>query len=272
MIARTQEEKDGVIESGRRLGVILEEVAKAVRPGVTSAELDAIAERLIREGGDEPAFLDYTPERAARPYPATLCVSTNDEVVHGIPNEEPRTLKEGDIVALDLGLIHKGFVSDSAVSVAVGKVSDEATKLMRVTQQALYNGIAAARPGARVGDISHAIEATYKGTGFSVVKILGGHGVGGAVHEEPYIPNVGHPGTGEEIVEGMVLALEPIANAGKGSVLLAPDGYTYRTKDGSISAHFEHTILIEKNGARVVTQRPGGAVSLIPDPGLYCPR
>lgn len=257
MIVRTQEEREGVIESGRRLGVVLEEVAKAVAPGVTTAELDAIAERLIREGGDEPAFLDYTPEHAARPYPATLCVSVNDEVVHGIPNEAPRTLKEGDIASLDLGLIHKGFVSDSAVSVPVGAVSDAAVRLMEATRKALYAGIAAARPGARVGDISSAIEKTYAGTGFAVVKILGGHGVGGAVHEEPYIPNVGHPGTGEEIEEGMVLALEPIANVGKGSVLLAPDGYTYRTKDGSISAHFEHTILVTKEKTIVTTRRPG---------------
>lgn len=257
MIVKTQEEREGVIEAGRRLGVVLSEVAKIVRPGVTTAELDALAEKIIRDGGDVPAFLDYTPERAARPYPATLCVSVNDEVVHGIPNEAPRILNEGDIVALDLGLIHKGFVVDSALTVPVGKVSGEATRLMNVTQASLEAAIAAARPGNRIGDISNATERAFKGTGFSVVKVLGGHGVGGAVHEEPWISNVGVAGTGPEIVEGMVLALEPIANAGKASVVLAPDGYTYRTKDGSISAHFEHTILIEKDKTLVVSRRPG---------------
>lgn len=257
MIVRNDSDREGIIEAGRRLGVVLSEVAKAVGPGVSTATLDEIAERLIREGGDMPAFLDYTPERSARPYPATLCVSVNDEVVHGIPNEAPRTLKEGDIVALDLGLIHKGYVTDSAITVPVGKVSDEATRLMAVTKASLENAIAAARPGNRIGDISHATEKTFKGTGFSVVKVLGGHGVGAGVHEEPWIANVGSPGTGPEIVEGMVLALEPIANAGKASVILAPDGYTYRTKDGSISAHFEHTILVEKDKTIVVSRRPG---------------
>ncbi|MBY0110799.1 type I methionyl aminopeptidase [Patescibacteria group bacterium] len=257
MIVRNNTDREGIIESGRRLGVVLSEVAKAVAPGVSTATLDEIAERLIREGGDMPAFLDYTPERAARPYPATLCVSVNDEVVHGIPNEAPRFIKEGDIVALDLGLIHKGYVTDSAITVPVGKVSDEATRLMAVTKASLENAIAAARPGNCIGDISHATEKTFKGTGFSVVKVLGGHGVGAGVHEEPWIANVGTPGTGPEIVEGMVLALEPIANAGKASVILAPDGYTYRTKDGSISAHFEHTILVEKDKTLVVSRRPG---------------
>lgn len=256
MIVRTSDERAGIIESGRRLGAILEEVAKAVRPGVKTDELNAIAERLIREGGDTPAFLDYVPERAMRPYPATLCVSVNDEVVHGIPNEAPRTLEEGDIVALDLGLIHKGFVSDSAISVAVGKTDKESEELMRATQAALEAAIAAARAGARVGDVSHATESAFKGTGFSVVKVLGGHGVGGAVHEEPWIGNTGHPGTGPELREGEVIALEPIANAGKAGVILASDGYTYRTKDGSRSAHFEHTLIVEKGGATVTTRRP----------------
>lgn len=256
MIVRTDEERVGVIESGRRLGAILEEVGKAVRPGVSTEELDLLALRLIRQWGDEPAFLDYTPERSMRPYPATLCISINDEVVHGIPNEAPRTLKEGDIVSLDLGLIHKGFVSDSAITVPVGTVDETSTKLMAATKHALEAAIAAARPGNRVGDISHATESAFKGTGFSVVKVLGGHGVGGAVHEEPWIGNTGHPGTGPELVEGMVLALEPIANVGKAGVVLAGDGYTYRTKDGSRSAHFEHTILLEKDRTLVVTRRP----------------
>ncbi len=255
MIVRTKEQRAGIIESGRRLGVVLEEVAKMVVPGVSTKTLDERAERLIREGGDVPAFLHYVPERGMRPYPATLCVSVNEEVVHGIP-EASRILAEGDIVSLDLGLIHKGFISDSALTVAVGKTDKISYELMNATQQALEAAIGAAKVGNRIGDISHATESTFKGTGFSVVRELGGHGVGERVHEEPWIGNTGHPGTGEEIVEGMVLALEPIANAGKAAVMLAPDGYTYRAKDGSRSAHFEHTILIEKSGTTVVTRRP----------------
>ncbi len=256
MIVKTPEEREGIAESGRRLAVILEKVAKEAKVGVSTRTLDELAEKLIRDGGDEPAFLGYRPERAMRPYPATLCVSINDEVVHGIPNESPRILADGDIVALDIGLIHKGFISDTAVTVAIGKADAETKKLMDITQRSLEAGIKAARPGNRVGDISHAIESAFDGSGFALVKVLGGHGVGAHVHEEPWISNVGHPGTGEELVEGMVLALEPIANAGKAAVVLAPDGYTYRTRDGSKSAHFEHTILIEKDRTLVLTRRP----------------
>lgn len=260
MIARTSEEREGLIEAGKRLGEVLAKVAETARPGVSTQELDALAERLIREGGDTPAFLNYTPDGAKRPYPATLCVSINDEVVHGIPNVSSRTLKDGDIVGLDLGLTHDGFIVDSALTVAIGTIDDRASRLMAVTKEALENGINAARAGNRIGDISHAIEETYKDTGFSVVRVLGGHGVGKRVHEEPFIPNVGHAGTGEEIVEGMVLALEPIANEGKATVVVASDGYTYRTKDGSRSAHFEHTILIENGAARVLTRRSNESV------------
>ncbi|HYF28937.1 MAG TPA: type I methionyl aminopeptidase [Candidatus Paceibacterota bacterium] len=256
MIVRSPEERAAVIEAGRRLGAVLEEVGRKVAPGVSTLDLETLATALIRAGGDAPAFAGYTPEGAGRPYPASLCVSVNDEVVHGIPNERPRILEEGDIVALDLGLIHDGIVVDSAITVPVGKVSGEAERLMAATREALERAIEVARPGARVGDISHATGAAFKGTGFAVVKALGGHGVGRAVHEEPYIANDGHPGTGPEIIAGMVLALEPIANAGKAGVHLASDGYTYRTKDGSLSAHFEHTILIEEAGTVVVTRRP----------------
>jgi methionyl aminopeptidase len=256
MIVRTSEEREGIIESGRRLGIILEEVAKMVAPGVSTEALDARAEELIRDGGDVPAFLGYRSEGGERPYPATLCVSINEEVVHGIPNEDPKILQEGDIVSLDLGLIHKGFVSDSAVTVPVGEVDSASKKLMEATKRSLEAAILAAKVGNRVGDISAATEAAYKGTGFSVVRELGGHGVGASVHEEPWIGNTGKAGTGELLVPGMVLALEPIANLGKGSVMLAPDDWTYRTKDGSRSAHFEHTILIEEGRTRVLTRRP----------------
>lgn len=253
MTIATGEQKDALIEAGERLGGILRALRDTVAPGITAGELDDMAERLIRDGGDEPCFLGYQPEGATRPYPAALCVSINDEVVHGIPNEFAKALKEGDIVGLDLGLRHKGVIVDAAITVPVGTVDEEAKKLIAATEKALAAGIAAAVPGKHVGDIAHAIQKVIESAGFSVVKELGGHGVGEFVHEEPFIPNFGKPGTGEELTEGMVLALEPIANAGKAAVILAPDGYTFRTKDGSRSAHFEHTILLEKGGARIVT-------------------
>jgi methionyl aminopeptidase len=256
MIAKTEEQKTKLREAGKHLGEVLELLADMVAPGMSTQTLEDEANRLIAERGDTTAFLGYTPEGAPRAYPATLCVSVNDEVVHGIPNESPRTLKEGDIVTLDLGLIHEGYVVDSALTIPVGKVDPVAYSLMNATRESLERAIDAARVGNRIGDISHATEKAFVGTGFSVVKVLGGHGVGGAVHEDPFISNFGHPGTGEEIVEGMVLALEPIANEGKASVVIGSDGYTYRTKDGSRSAHFEHTIIIGKDGAEVITRRP----------------
>jgi len=253
MTITSDTERANLIEGGRSLAAVLEALRAKVAPGVTSEELDDLAERLIRDGGDEPCFLGYTPEGADRPYPATLCVSINDEVVHGIPNETPRSLKEGDIVGLDLGLRHNGVIVDAAITVAVGTVSEESKKLMRATESALTAGIAAAIPGKHVGDISNAIQKEIEGAGFTVIRELGGHGVGERVHEEPFIPNFGKPGTGELLEKGMVLALEPISSAGKAAVTLAPDGYTFRTKDGSRSAHFEHTILLEKEGARIIT-------------------
>lgn len=253
MIVQDVQTREKLLEAGRRLARVLEALRAAVAPGVTAEELDDLAESLIRAGGDEPAFLGYTPEGAHRPYPATLCVSINDEVVHGIPNESRKTLKEGDIVGLDLGLIHEDIIVDAAYTVPVGQVDELSKKLLRATEEALVAGIAEALPGNHVGDISHAIGATIKRAGFSIVKSLGGHGVGERVHEEPFIPNYGRAGAGPLLVEGMVLALEPISSAGAAAVTIAPDGYTYRTKDGSRSAHFEHTILIEKSGARIIT-------------------
>jgi methionyl aminopeptidase len=253
MIIRTLEEKEILIEAGKRLARVLETVRAKVAPGVTAEELDDLAEGLIRDGDDEPAFLGYKPNGARRAYPAALCVSVNDEVVHGIPNESVKVLREGDIVGLDLGLTHNGVVVDAAVTVPVGVASDEMKKLIRATETALAAGIRKAVPGNHVGDISHAIQKEIEGAGFSVVKELGGHGVGDTVHDEPFIPNFGRPGAGILLEEGMVLALEPIASTGKAAVTLALDGYTYRTKDGSRSAHFEHTILIEKGEARIIT-------------------
>ncbi len=253
MTIKNESERANLIEGGKRLARVLAALRAKAAPGVTAEELDDVAERMIREGGDEPCFLGYTPDGAFRAYPAALCVSINDEVVHGIPNESVKMLREGDIVGLDLGLTHNGVIVDAAITVPVGAVSGEMTKLLSATENALAAGIAKAIPGNHMGDISHAIQEEIERACFSVVKELGGHGVGDMVHEEPFIPNFGRAGEGPLLSEGMVLALEPIANAGKAAVILAPDGYTYRTKDGSRSAHFEHTILIEKDGARIIT-------------------
>ncbi len=253
MTIKNDTERANLIEAGKRLAAVLAMLRAKVAPGVTTEELDDAAEQMIRDGGDEPCFLGYTPEGAQRPYPASLCVSINDEVVHGIPNESVKILREGDIVGLDLGLTHEGIIVDAAITVPVGQASEETKRLLEATEQSLAAGIAQAIPGNHMGDISYAIQKEIERAGFKVVKELGGHGVGDMVHEEPFIPNFGRPGEGPILEEGMVLALEPISTAGKATVILTPDGYTYRTKDGSRSAHFEHTILIEKGGARIIT-------------------
>ncbi len=254
MIITNSTQRVDLIEAGKRLASVLQALRKATVPGVTTADLEDIAVQMIRDGGDEPCFLGYAPEGADRPFPAALCASINDEIVHGIPNENSKTLKEGDIIGLDLGLRHNGMIVDSAITVAVGEIDDASKKLMRATEEALTAGIAAAKVGNHVGDISNAIQAVIEGAGLKVIKELGGHGVGEKVHEEPFVPNFGTRGTGELLEEGMVLALEPISTAGKASIIIDADGYTYRTKDGSRSAHFEHTILIEKGGVVVVTR------------------
>ena len=241
-------------EGGKRLAFILNEVAKIVRPGVSTRELDVLAHKLSVQGGDKPAFLDYKPYGAKRAYPASLCVSINDEVVHGIPNEnEPKILKEGDIVSLDMGIIHKGLITDSAITVPVGKINKKARELLNVTREALDIGIQMARAGNTVGDIGFAIENFVKPYGFGVVRELAGHGVGYKVHEDPYVPNYGRRGEGEILRPGMVIAIEPMINEGTPDIKLDPDGYTYRTLDGEISAHFEHTIVITGKGPEILT-------------------
>lgn len=239
-------------EAGRRLSFVLDEVAKEIRPGVSERELDKKARELIEKNGDSPAFLGYTPEGSQEPYPATLCVSINNKVVHGIPTD--RKLEEGDIVALDIGLKHNGIFVDMAKTYAVGEIFDEAQRLIATTEDALREGIKAARAGGRIGDIGHAIESRVLKDGFDVVRELGGHGVGNKLHEGPFIPNWGTKGKGEKLVEGMVLALEPITTAGSPEVEIIDDGYTYVTKDGSVAAHFEDTILITSQGAEVITK------------------
>ncbi len=253
MIIKNDKERNALIEGGARLAKILRALRTKVAPGVTTEELDDLAEKLIRDNNDTPTLIGYTPYGAKRPYPAALCVSINNEVVHGIPNEPVEILKEGDIVGLDLVLTHLGVIVDSAITVAVGNVTEETKKLLKVTERSLVAGIAVAIPGNHTGDIGYAIQKEVEKSGFNVIRDLGGHGVGDNVHEEPFIPNFGHKGDGEILEEGMVLALEPISSVGKSAVKLGVDGYTFFTKDGSKSAHFEHTILLEKDKARIIT-------------------
>lgn len=251
---KTQEEIAILREGGKRLAFILSELEKMVAPGVSTKALDDRARELALEGGDQPSFLNYQPDGAKRPYPASLCVSINDEVVHGIPNEHPRDLKDGDIVSLDMGIVHKGLITDSAITVAVGKIDDEARQLLKITREALQKGIEAARGGARVGDIGHAIESYTAEYPFSHAEGLAGHGVGYKVHEDPYVPNTGKAGTGIVLKPGMVIAIEPMLNLGTGKIKLDQDGYTYRTRDGKRSAHFEHTIAITDGAPIILTK------------------
>src|SRR3989344_1884560 len=252
MIIKTEEEIKILREGGKRLAQILNKVKDKVRPGVSTKELDIYAEKLIREGGDSPAFLNYRPEGAKYPYPASLCVSVNDEVVHGIPNTD-RILKEGDIVGIDCGLKHKNLFTDMAITVSVGEIDAEAKKLLKITREALEKGVSAARAGNRVGDVSHAIESFVRPYKYGIVEVLSGHGVGRSIHEDPYVPNFGKPCTGPKIVLGMVIAIEPMLNQGTKNVILQSDGYTFRTADNKKSAHFEHTVLISEAGPEILT-------------------
>lgn len=250
---KTLNEIEILREGGKRHAEILKALKDLVEPGVSTLILEEEALRLIAEYGDKPAFLGYTPAGAKRPYPASLCVSINEEIVHGIPNEAARILSDGDIVALDLGLVHEGLITDSAISVGVGVIDDEARELLKVTKMALDAGIAAALPGNTIGDIGFAINEVVKKTKFSLAEDLAGHGVGYAVHEDPFVPNRGREGEGERLVPGMVIAIEPMVNTGKGSIKTMKDGYTIVTRDGSRSAHFEHTIAITSEGNIVLT-------------------
>ena len=250
---KTAEEIEILREGGRRLARILSAVRDSIKPGVTTRELDKLAEKLMRDGGDEPAFLHYTPEGMVIPYPGTLCVSVNDEIVHGIGGD--RVLKEGDIIGIDTGLKHKGLFTDSALTVPVGEIDDTAKKLIVATEGALMAGIAVARGGNTTGDIGYAIEKYVKERGFVVVEELGGHGVGYKQHEDPHISNYGDRGQGVKLKPGMVLALEPIVHEGTRYIKLMPDGYTYVTRDHKRSAHFEHTILITDGDAEILTRR-----------------
>jgi methionyl aminopeptidase len=226
---------------------VLAELKSLVVPGLTTADLNAVAEKRLGEAGAEPAFKGY------HGYPATICASINEQVVHGIPSKRP--LVEGDIVSIDMGAKLDGFYGDSAVTVPVGRVSDEADRLLKVTEASLYEGLAAVKPGARVSDIGAAVQAHVEAHGFSVVREFVGHGIGTKLHEEPQIPNYGPAGRGPRLSEGMVLAVEPMVNLGKAAVKVLGDGWTAVTKDGSLSAHFEHTVVVTGSGCRILTNR-----------------
>lgn len=251
---KTKEEIEILREGGRRLAEIMEVIAQKVEPGISSIELNNLAEKMAIDGEDKPAFLNYRPYGAKRPYPASLCVSVNDEIVHGIPNEGDKILKEGDIVSLDMGLIHKGLITDMAITVPVGKIDDSARKLIEVCKESLMKGIEAANGGNTIGDIGFAIEKYVRPFGYGIVRELAGHGVGYKVHEQPYVPNFGRKGAGEKLKPGMILAIEPMLNEGTREIILDKDDYTYRTKDGKRSTHFEHTILITKGKAEILTK------------------
>lgn len=235
--------------AGRIVADTIDRVLAAVRPGATTADLDAVAEAFILEQGAVPSFKGY------RGFPASICASMNDEVVHGIPSPK-RVLEEGDILSLDFGAIWEGYHGDSAVTVFVGEPpSAEAEKLVRVTKEALEAGIAQIRPGGHLSDISHAVEQVVEGGGFSVVREYVGHGIGRSLHEDPQIPNYGPPGRGPELRPGLVIAVEPMVNLGGWPTRVLADDWTVVTADGSLSAHFEHTIAVTEDGHDVLTAR-----------------
>jgi methionyl aminopeptidase len=242
------------IEIMRRANVIvaevLQELKRRVAPGVTTLDLDAIAEEMTLKRNAIPAFKGYSV--AGRVYPRCLCASINEEIVHGIPSN--RALREGDIVGLDYGVIYEGFYGDSALTVGVGKVSDEAVRLMDVTERSLYTGIEQLHEGKRLGDLGAAVQKVAESAGFSVVRSFVGHGIGKRLHEEPPVPNYGEPEHGLRLKEGMVLAIEPMVNVGGHEVEIKDDGWTAVTKDGSLAAHFEHSVAITKDGPYILSQ------------------
>jgi len=253
IIIKTPEEIEIIREGGKRLASVLSKVKEMVKPGISTWDLDQYAQKLIKDMGDYPAFLNYKPDGANTPYPAALCVSVNDEVVHGIPKKD-KILQEGDIVSLDLGLRHKGLYTDMATTVGVGEISNGSKKLLETTEKALMIGIDAAVCGNKIGDIGYAIESFARPHKYGIVEILAGHGVGKAVHEDPYIPNFGKANTGAKLVKGMVIAIEPMLNNGTKNLKLEKDGWTFRTADGKRSAHFEHTILITDGEPEILTK------------------
>ncbi len=244
VVLKTPGEIELMDAANRIVLAVIEGVGGMIVPGVTPRELDRYAESAIRQAGAVPAFLRY------RGYPATLCISVDDVIVHGIPNDEP--LREGQIVGIDCGVLYKGYYGDAARTFAVGTVDPEAQRLLAVTEKALELAVAQVRPGARLSDIGHAVQQYTESQGFSVVREFSGHGIGTALHEDPQVPNFGEPGRGPKLKPGMVLAIEPMINAGSCDVRVDADGWTARTVDGSRSAHFEFSVAVTGGGAKVL--------------------
>jgi methionyl aminopeptidase len=247
---KTEQEIETIRENGLLIASILNEVAKAAVAGVSTWELDQMAEKKIKAVGGVPAFKNYGPKD--NPYPAALCTSVNDEIVHGIPSKNV-ILQEGDIISLDIGMRYKGLYTDTALTVGVGKISAGAANLMAVTKKALQAAIAVAKAGNTIGDIGAATQKVVEASGYSVVRDLVGHGVGYDVHEDPQVPGYGKAGSGLQLVPGMVLAIEPMVTAGSYKIVVDGDDWTIRTADGSLAAHFEHTVAIGKRGPRILT-------------------
>jgi methionyl aminopeptidase len=245
IIRKSKTEIQKMRAAGRIVAEVLSRLSAMVAPGVTTRELDFEAERMIRDAGAYPTFKGY------RGYVASICTSINDEVVHGIPGN--RRLREGDIIGIDCGATYYGYVGDSAVTVAVGQVSEEVKRLLDVTRQSLYEAISQCRVGNRLGDVSYAVQAYVEPRGYSVVRNYCGHGIGRAMHEDPQVPNYGQPGTGKVLREGWVIAIEPMVNLGRHDVKQLSDGWTVITLDGRPSAHFEHTVAITEEGPQILT-------------------
>ncbi len=249
IILKSRAEISTMRRAGEVVAAAIAAARDAVRPGMTTADLDAVAARVIEGRGAQASFLGY------RGFPATICTSVNDEIVHGIPGT--RLLKEGDLVKLDVGAVVDGFHADSAVTIPVGEPAPEALKLIEATERALWAGLAEARAERRLGDIGAAVQTVAEGAGFSVVREYVGHGIGRSLHEEPPVPNYGSPGKGYRLTEGLVVAIEPMVNVGSYATRLLPDGWTVVTQDGSLSAHFEHTVAVTADGPWVLTDPQG---------------
>jgi methionyl aminopeptidase len=246
MTIKSPEEISIMAEGGKLLAKIMKTLEKKVKPGITTKELDRLAESLILKSGGKCSFKGYEG------FPACLCTSINEEIVHAIPSE--RKIKEGDILSLDIGMRYKGYHSDMAITVPVGKIDYEVARLIRVTKKALKRGIKKVRPGNTIGDIGNIIQRYVESQGFNVVRDLCGHGIGKEIHEDPQILNYGKRHTGPEIKEGMVFCLEPMVTVGDWHIKKSKDGYGYQTEDGSLSAHFEHTVAVTKNGCQILTE------------------
>ncbi|OGW51037.1 MAG: type I methionyl aminopeptidase [Nitrospirae bacterium RBG_19FT_COMBO_42_15] len=247
IILKSQQEIAKMASAGRIVAEVLEGLKNLVKPGTTTLELDEFTEEFLRKKGAKPAFKGY------RDYPATICASINNQVVHGIPSDKV-VLKNGDIISIDIGAVIDGFYGDAAITLPVGDISTEASRLLKITEAALYEGIKMAVAGRRLSDISNAVQSCVEGNGYSVVRDFVGHGIGQSLHEEPQIPNFGRAGQGPRLKTGMTLAIEPMVNMGRCEIQILGDNWTAVTKDGSLSAHFEHTIVVTDNAPEILTK------------------